>query len=192
MFEYFTGINTLAQGANLQIKDNGDGTRNPIMFMDGNTNLGTIRYLASSNTIELRSYANNIYWTVAGPIPDGDSSSKIATTSWVNNATAGVNNVVHKTGSEQISGRKFFNTTVARQTTLDARVKPTEVQYVDYVDIYGIKLNQQNVEINDILSSIYTAWNPDGSVLLMASCANKDGKTYTQTVIATLRAAWSD
>ena len=109
---------------------------------------------------------------------------------YVNDATEGTNNIRHKSGYEIVNGFKKFNDTVQRGTSIIYNDKPNPPAYVDYMSMIGTKLNNDNEPVLGIVSSFYTRWNNDGSVQLIASCINSDGKTYTQTTIATLRNAW--
>lgn len=70
-------------------------------------------------------YLNNV------PVNDtGTSSHFVPTVGWVNNATAGVNNLVHKTGAETIAGYKTFvdPTTVGYFTVKPPTDSPTSTE----------------------------------------------------------------
>lgn len=61
--------------------------------------------------------------------PDGDSSRKIATTDWISDPTKSTN-VVHRSGTETITGNKTFNGTVIVQTPTENSHAATK-KYVD-------------------------------------------------------------
>ena len=58
---------------------------------------------------------------------------------YVNDATEGVNNIVHKTGNEIISGTKTFTSDVVKSSTADITITPT-----DYINMATISIVDKN------------------------------------------------
>lgn len=101
----------------------------------GNTRIGTLEWTITSANVVTGTFnaikneagsttnsgiavaydtANNKGWATA-PKPENDegtTNNRIVTTGWANDSTAGVNNLVHKSGTETISGQKTFSTKI--------------------------------------------------------------------------------
>ena len=109
------------------------------------------------------------------PTPSSsDSSSKIATTAWVNNLD---NSVVHKAGNETITGTKTYNIDgydMYKSTAMDITNKPSESHSLgtNYADKNG-----------NIHGQSFLRTETNGSVIQAISCLNHSQTSWAQFAV---------
>ena len=106
------------------------------------------------------------------PTPSSsDSSSKIATTAWVNNLD---NSVVHKAGNETITGTKTYNIDgydIYKSTVMDITNKPTEAHSI------GTNYSDKNGYVH---GQIFLRTETNGRVEQSISCLNHSNTSWAQ------------
>ena len=98
----------------------------------------------------------------------GTTSLQAVNVGWVNDATAGVNNIVHKSGDELINGLKSFNgTTVIRtgQRRHDAPMTPGNTNGISIIgsDGYEIAMYRARVLTDGNTRAEVVVYNSDGT-----------------------------
>lgn len=80
-------------------------------------------------------YNGSKVFTYAPTPAAGSNDTNIATTNWVADPNKSTN-VVHRTGNEEISGRKTLTTNLIRKlTTVETDTAPAQNQYLDFISI---------------------------------------------------------
>ena len=94
---------------------------------------------ADSNNVK-KTGTSTVTGTLEVPTTPPTTTSAVNSV-YVNDATEGINNIVHKSGNESISGSKSFNSTINARTTIDATVTPDTYQVVSIPLRVGDKNN---------------------------------------------------